>query len=42
MWEKPQHNPTAKIRTMVITPKYPDFRRAGEGRSIAMTIWNSP
>src|SRR5215211_2895586 len=38
MWASPQHNAVATIRTTVITPKYPDFRRAGGGRSISVAI----
>jgi hypothetical protein len=39
MRAKPQHDTAATIRIMVITPKYPDFFRAGEYCcGISMTI----
>jgi hypothetical protein len=38
MWVKPQHNAAATIRTMVITPKYPGFCRAGECGRKSLTM----
>jgi hypothetical protein len=37
-WAKPQHNAAATIRLIAITPKYPNFCRAGECCRISVTI----
>jgi hypothetical protein len=37
-WAKPQHNAAAMSRMVAITPKYPNFCRAGESSRISVTI----